>query len=146
MCLPSPPPSNYWGRATHKCVSKLAIIGSENGLPPARRQASFWTNAEILLIWHLVIHFNEIVRAIYTFSFKNMHFKIPFTKWRPFCLSLNVLIVCKKEKCQNVWWRYDKCGYRIVWRSREWRGTVGWVLRGRMKGGRVEWKDRRAGS
>ena len=40
----------HWGRVTHICVSKLIIIGSDNGLPPGRRQAIIWTNADILLI------------------------------------------------------------------------------------------------
>ena len=34
-----------WGRVTHICVSKLNIIGSDNGLSPGRRQAIIWTNA-----------------------------------------------------------------------------------------------------
>ena len=38
------------GRVTHICVGKLTIIVSDNGLPPGRRQAIIWTNAEILLI------------------------------------------------------------------------------------------------
>ena len=38
------------GRVTHICVSKLTIIGSDNGLSPDRRQAIIWTNAGILLI------------------------------------------------------------------------------------------------
>ena len=29
------------GRVTHICVSKLTIIGSDNGLSPGRRQAIF---------------------------------------------------------------------------------------------------------
>ena len=40
----------HWGRVTHICVSKLTIIGSDNGLAPGRRQATIWTNAGILLI------------------------------------------------------------------------------------------------
>ena len=40
----------HWGRVTHICVSKLTIIGSDNGLAPWRRQAIIWTNAGILLI------------------------------------------------------------------------------------------------
>ena len=35
---------------TYICVSKLTIIGSDNGLPADRRQAIIWTNAGILLI------------------------------------------------------------------------------------------------
>ena len=38
------------GRVTHICVSKLNIIGSDNGLSPGRRQAIIWTNVWILLI------------------------------------------------------------------------------------------------
>ena len=34
---------------THICVSKLTIIGSDNGLAPGRRQAIIWTNDGILL-------------------------------------------------------------------------------------------------
>ena len=29
----------HWGRVTHICVSKLSILGSDNGLAPTRRQA-----------------------------------------------------------------------------------------------------------
>ena len=81
----------HWGRVTHICVSKLTIIGSDNGLSPGRRQAIFWTNAGILLIWTLGTNFSEILSAIHAFSFKNMHLKMSSAKWRPFCLGLNVL-------------------------------------------------------
>ena len=40
----------HWGRVTHICVSKLTIIGSDNGLSPGLLQAIIWTNAEILFI------------------------------------------------------------------------------------------------
>ena len=43
-------PLTHWGRVTHICVSKLTIIGSDNGLSPDRRQAIIWTNAGLLLI------------------------------------------------------------------------------------------------
>ena len=39
------------GWVTHICISKLNIIGSDNGLSPGRHQAIIWTNAGILLIW-----------------------------------------------------------------------------------------------
>ena len=39
-----------WGRVTHICVSKLAIIDSDIGMSPGRRQAIIWTNAGLLLI------------------------------------------------------------------------------------------------
>ena len=40
----------HWGRVTHICVSRLTIIGSDNGLTPGRRRAIILTNAGILLI------------------------------------------------------------------------------------------------
>ena len=76
---------------THKCVSKLTIIGSDNGLSPCRRQAIIWTNAGILLIGPLGTNFSEILIEIYTFSFKKIHLKVSSGKWRPSCLGLNVL-------------------------------------------------------
>ena len=81
----------HWGRATHICVGKLTIIGSDNGLSPGRRQAIIWTNAGILIIWPLGINFNEILIEIYTFLFKKIHLKVSSGKWRPSCLGLNVL-------------------------------------------------------
>ena len=66
----------HWGRATHICVSKLTIIGSDNGLSPDRRQANIWTNAGILLIGPLGTNFSEILIGIQTFSFKKIHLKI----------------------------------------------------------------------
>ena len=51
----------HWGRVTHICVSKLAIIGSDNGLSPGLRQAIIWTNAGILLIWPQGINVSEIL-------------------------------------------------------------------------------------
>ena len=89
----------HWGRMTHICVSKLAIIGSDNGLSPDRRQAIIWTNAGILLIGPLGTNFNEILIEILTFSFKKMRFKVSSAKRRPFCLGLNVLKTSLKAFC-----------------------------------------------
>ena len=84
----------HWGRVTHIYVSKLTIIGSDNGLSPDRRQAIIWTNAGILLIGPLGTNFSEILIGIQTFSFKKMRLKMSSAKWRPFCLGLNVLMSC----------------------------------------------------
>ena len=81
----------HWGRVTHKCVSKLTIIGSDNGLSPDQRQAIIWTNAGLLSIGPLGTNFSEILIEILTFSFKKMRLKVSFVKWRPFCIGLNVL-------------------------------------------------------
>ena len=77
----------------HTYVSKLTIIGSDNGLSPDRRQAIIWTNAIVLLIGPLGTNFSDILIEILTFSFQKMRLKVPSAKQRPFCLGLNVLIV-----------------------------------------------------
>ena len=84
-------PLTHRGRVTHICVSKLAIIGSDNGLSPGWRQAIIWTNAGILIIGPLGTNFHEILIEIHTFSFRKMHLKMLSGKWRPSCLGLNVL-------------------------------------------------------
>ena len=77
----------------HICVSKLTIIGLDNGLSPGRRQAIVRTNAGILLIGPLGTNFSEMLIGIQAFSFKKMHLKMSSTKLRPFCLGLDVLIL-----------------------------------------------------
>ena len=100
----------HWDRVTHICVSKLTIIGTNNGLSPGRRQAIIWTNAGILLIGHLGTNFSEILIRIHTFSFKKMHLKMSSAKWRPFCLGLNVL---KLNHVSKRWPWY--CRIAIQW-------------------------------
>ena len=80
----------HWSRVTHISVNKTTNIGSDYGLSPDRCQAIIWTNAGILLIGHLGKNFRGILIVIHTFSNKKMHLKMPFGKWRPFCLGLNV--------------------------------------------------------
>ena len=92
----------HWGRVTHICVSKLTIIGSDNGLSPGRRQAIIWTNAGILLIRPLRTNFNEMLVEILTFSFTKMRLKVSSAKWRPFCLGLNVLNEEAKRRTQET--------------------------------------------
>ena len=104
----------HWGQVTDICVSKLSIIGSDNGLSPGRCQANIWTNVGILLIQTLGTNFSEILSKIQAFSFKEMS----SAKWRPFCLGLNVLkkiynvtditLLCKLyhadfQSCQSYW-------------------------------------------
>ena len=74
-----------------KASVSYAIIGSENGLAPTRRQAIIWFNAGILLIGSSGTNLSENSIEIHQFSFKKMHLKMPSVKWRPFCVSLNVL-------------------------------------------------------
>ena len=97
---------------TRICVSKLTIIGSDNGLSPGRRQAIIWINAGILLIGPLVTNFNEIFIEIHTFSFKKIHLKWSSGKRRPFCVGLNVLTPFYSSPSRAVygggprWFRY----------------------------------------
>ena len=65
----------HWGRVTHICVSKLTIIGSDNGLSPGRRQTIIWINGGILVIGPVGINFSGILSEIHTFLFEKMHFK-----------------------------------------------------------------------
>ena len=91
------------------CVSKLTIIGSDNGLSPDRRQAITWTNAGLLLIGPLGTNFSEILIEILTFSFKKRRLKVSSAKRRPFCLGLNVSNAqrgCQKQHAQ------DHCTWR----------------------------------
>ena len=84
--------STHWGWVTHICVSKLTIIGSDNGLMPGWRQAIIWTNAGIFLIGPLGTNFSEISIEINTFPFMKIYLNMLSAKRWSFCLSLNVLI------------------------------------------------------
>ena len=96
----------HWGRLTHICVGKLTIIGSDNGLSPARRQAIIWTNAGILLIRPSWTYFSQILIEIYVFSFKKINLKMSSAKYRPFYLGLNVLNVLL-HLLTGHWWRQE---------------------------------------
>ena len=84
-------PLTHWSQVTHICVSKLTIIGSDNGLSPGRCQASILTNAGILLIGPLGTNPHEILIEMQIFSLKKKHFKMSSAKWRSICLGFNVL-------------------------------------------------------
>ena len=103
----------HWGRAMHICVSKLTIIGSDNGLSPGRRQAITWTNDGILLIGPLGTNFSEILSKIHTFSFKKMHLKTSSAKRRPFCLGLHVL--SKNTVCNLSSMFYNMAVWCRIW-------------------------------
>ena len=92
----------HWGRVMHICVSKLTIIGSDNGLLPDWRQAIIWTNSGLLLIGPLGTNFIEILIEILTFSFKKMRLKVSSAKRRPFCLGLNVLNTLMKTDHESL--------------------------------------------
>ena len=74
------------------CVSKLKIIGSDNGLMPCRCQAIIWSNAGVLLIGPLGPNFSQNLMETNTLPFMKMHLKMSSGKWRPFCHGLNMLM------------------------------------------------------
>ena len=55
----------------HINISKLTIIGFDNGLLPGQCQAIIWTNAGILLIRTLGTNFSEIFSEIQENAFEN---------------------------------------------------------------------------
>ena len=99
-------PLTHWGRVTHICVSKLTIIGSDNGLSPGRRQAIIWNNGGILSIGLLGTNFSEILVEILTFSFKKMRLNMSSAKWRLLRLGLNELnrLVDEFMSCDCDWY------------------------------------------
>ena len=102
---------------THICVSKLTVIGSDNGLSPCRRQAIIWSSAGILLIGPIGTNFNEIFIKIHTSSFKKIHLKMSSGKWRPFCLGLNVLKERIAKPCTQIktyQYRDPHCGDKTI--------------------------------
>ena len=84
-------PETHWGQVTLICISRLAIVGSDNGLLAGWCQVIIWTDARILLMQTLGTKFSEILIKIHTFSFKKIYLKMSSGKWWPYCLSLNVL-------------------------------------------------------
>ena len=99
----------HWGRVMHIFISNLTIIGSDNGLSPARCQAIIWTNAGILLTGHLGTNFSETLIEFVAFSLKKMSLKVPSAKWRPFCLGLNVLIWHYVSGLLKNLWKHWQC-------------------------------------
>ena len=82
----------HWG-PIYICVSKIIIIGSDNGLSSGRRQAIIWTNARILLNGYWGTNFSEILIEISSFSFEKMHLKM---------LSGKMVAILSRPQCVNM--------------------------------------------
>ena len=116
---------------THVCVGKLTIIGSDNGLLPGRRQTIIWINPAILLIGPFGTNFSDILIEIQTFSFKKIHLKMSFAKWRPFLSRPQWVKSCNSALIQEMirGWRsimmadcYSKCiSMKSYWRKLIWK-------------------------
>ena len=75
---------------TYICVTKLAIIGSDDGLSPGRREAIILTIAGIMFFEPLETNFREILSEIHMFVWK-IRLKLSPGNKRIFCLELSVL-------------------------------------------------------
>ena len=69
------PHLTHWGWVMHIFISKLTIIGLDNGLLPVQHQAIIWTNASILLIRTLGTDFSEILKIFIDFHSRNCIWK-----------------------------------------------------------------------
>ena len=99
----------------HVCISKLTIIGSDNGLSSARCQVIIWTYAGTLLIGPLGTNLSEILIKIYIFiqqnALENAVLKIAAILCRPQCvntvkttshdITLNTTVTNMGFRCDN---------------------------------------------
>ena len=95
-------PFAEWVNSLKMSISKLTIIGSDNGLAPTRwhcLQTGYivWTNAAILLIWPLQTELSEV------FSFKKIQLNILPIKCRPFYLGHYGLMALHNPKEVRPW-------------------------------------------
>ena len=93
----------HWGRVRHICISKITIIGSDNGLSPGRHQAIIWTNDGILFIGPLGTNFTEMLIKMYTFSLKKKHLKILSAKWQHFVSASMFWNTMTTEAITDAW-------------------------------------------
>ena len=92
----------HWSRVPHICVSKLIIIGSDNGLSPGRHQAIIWSNADyyyLTLRYTLQWNFNQ---NWYIFiqenAFENIVWKMSAILSQPQCVTCMVT-----APNRNIW-------------------------------------------
>ena len=90
----------HWGWVTHICVSKLIIIGSDNGLSPGRHEAIIWANAGILLTENIRTIFISILIEMITFQFKKMRHSSPVNYHSP---DIHMYKAHKIEKRNRHW-------------------------------------------
>ena len=87
----------HWGRVTHICVSKLTIIGSDNGLSPGRRQAITCSNAVYIFNWTLRNELQwNLNRNVYIFIQENVFETVVCEM--TLCVGLNVSMDIKKTQ------------------------------------------------
>ena len=107
-----------WCRVTHICISKLTLIGSDNGFSPARRQAIIWYSAGILLNQNLWTNLSETLRDVTHFhsrnASENVVYEIATILSRPQCVNcrFTVSIMARSwalrpaERFRRKWYLY----------------------------------------
>ena len=114
----------HWGRVTQICVSKLTIIGSNNGLSPSRRQAIIWTNAGVLLIGPLSTNFSDILIGIHIQenTLENVVCEMASILSQPQCVKggwiittrhSDILHNARPSKGRETWYTYTNKTYMI---------------------------------
>ena len=87
----------------HDAYMNSVCIDPGSGLSPDRYQAIIWTNVALLPIEPFKVHSSKIVITIWTFSVKNMLFRM-CPKCRTFYSGINVLIVSKHLETTTLIW------------------------------------------
>ena len=90
----------HWGRMTHKYISNLTTIGSDNGLSPGRRQANIRTNAGILWVPTLGRKFSGCLSKIFHSRKCIWKYRLEIADilFRPQCIKqIFIYTVCEKE-------------------------------------------------
>ena len=86
----------------HVCINNLTVIGSDNGLSPARHQDIIWIKAGILLTQTLGINYSEILKwntciVIQENAFENVVFEMVKILYQPqsvtIAASVNYILV-----------------------------------------------------
>ena len=125
-CFTSPTNVYHWGRVTQIYVSKLTIIGSDNGLSPRRYQAIIWTNVGILFMGPLWTNISEIQvnRNSYIIiqgnAFENVVRKLAAILSRLPCVNGCVHCNAARSACQLVRFYVDGIA-PDPWRASAWR-------------------------
>ena len=102
----------HWGRLTHICIGELTIIGSDDGLSPGWRQATIWTNAEILLIGPIGTNLSGMLIKISSLSMKKICLKMSIPS-RPQCVNVH----CGSMSLCNVHSLSTKNNKILLWLS-----------------------------
>ena len=87
----------------HDAYMNWVCIDTGSGLSLDRYQAIIWTNVALLPIEPFKVHSSKIMITIWTFSVKNMLFRMS-PKCRTFYSGINVLIFSKHLEATTLIW------------------------------------------